>query len=50
MEQAQQSALRGNIDPTLETKINAAKTPEELTDLLRKEGSRSGIVHSWDVS
>lgn len=46
---ANEVALRGNIDPSLETKIREAKSPEELTSLLRKEGHRGGLVHSWDV-
>lgn len=49
MEQANMSALRGNIDPSLEDEMKKTKTPDELTALIRKKGPASGIVHSWDV-
>jgi hypothetical protein len=36
-------------DVDFETKMNEAKTPEELTAIIRQDGARHGLVHSWDV-
>jgi hypothetical protein len=49
MESAQQAALAGQVDATIENEIRATKSPDELTSLLRTKGPRSGLVHAWDV-
>ena len=46
---AQAAALRGQTDPSVETAIREAKTPEELRSIIRKRGAGVGIVHSFDV-
>lgn len=49
MQTAQQAAIRGNNDPGFQAKVKATKSPEELRDLIRREGAASGLVHSWDT-
>jgi hypothetical protein len=42
-------ARRGNVSPDLDTEMKNAKSPEELTSIIRTKGPASGLVHEWDT-
>lgn len=50
MDLVQRYSDRGpDHDLDFESKMKEAKTPEELTAIIRQDGARHGLVHSWDV-
>lgn len=50
IDRANYNARRGNISPDLDTEMRNAKSPEELTNIIRTKGAASGLVHEWDTT
>lgn len=50
IDRANYNARRGNISPDLDTEMRNAKSPEELTQIIRTKGAASGLVHEWDTT
>lgn len=49
MQQARGHSASTQVRGDFEQRMKAAKSKEELRDLIRTEGPRHGIIHEWDV-